>query len=142
VEQNKAAIELVRKLGLDMYAGLITMDPYVNVSELAQNVEFAKEMKLSGTLETSPLTTAKKLVLFGGVPLTEQIRKDGLLREKKFNRYYVFKDPAFRLVYNTALVLSSPMALLNRIRGMVGFRNKGVASGVSSESHVKPDNGA
>lgn len=89
VEQNKRAIEMVRKLDIQMQPGFIPFDPYTTVDELQQNMDFIKEVDLwQGKSGPTPL----RIMLFPGVQLAEQVKKDGLLREKRMDLDYVFKD--------------------------------------------------
>jgi len=115
VEQNKRAIELVQRLDLDYYIGMIFLDPYVTLSELAENIEFAKTYKLPDGKGTSLVATSK-LTLYGGVPIIDKLRREGLLREREMDLDYVYKDPMFRLVSGVANVVSTPLRLASRLR--------------------------
>ena len=114
VEQNKRAIELVQKLGLNYYIGMIFLDPYVTLSELAENIEFARKYKLPDG-KNSLLIATSKLTLYGGVPIIEQLRKEGLLRERGMDLDYVYKDPVFRCVNGIVNLISAPFRFFNRI---------------------------
>jgi len=120
VEQNRQAVELIRRLGLRFHAGFIILDPYTTMDEVLENMQFLRglnlpeyQMKLPGVLRTP------KLGLYGGVPLIEQIRADGLLRENGFDYKFAFKDPQFRLIYVAAQALGAPLELLARLHRLV-----------------------
>ncbi len=116
VEQNRRAIEIVRSLGLDFHAGFIMIDPYVTVDEVLQNIKFVKDLQLAD--KPTPLSSGfmTRLNLYSGTPMIEKVRADGLLRDKKLGSGYVFRDPTFRLLMNTSVVLTAPGRLLRRIR--------------------------
>ena len=112
VEQNKRAIEMVKGLGLGLYAGFIAIDPYTTISELADNVQFVREMNLPQIQGKLPLECMSRLGLYGGVPIIDKLREDGLLREKGMNRTYVFKHWSFRIAAGMALILSGLIAFI------------------------------
>ena len=107
VEQNRRAIEMVRGLGLGFYAGFIMIDPYTTLGELVENVQFVREMGLSEGPGRLPLEFMSRLGLYGGVPIVNKLRTDGLLREKGMNRTYVFKHWSFRVTAGMASVLAA-----------------------------------
>lgn len=116
VEQSRRAIELVRKLGINIHAGLIMLDPYVTLNELLQNIDFIREMKLQDSFSKLPFLYTTKLTLYGGVPLIEKLREEGLLREKGLDMDYVFKDKWFRLIYGITNAIGKTIGLVNRFR--------------------------
>ena len=87
VEQNKRAIEIVRKMDLRLRSGLIIFDPYTTMDDLMEDLKFFQEMgpSLEPALESMVL-------LYRGTPLTERVRADGLLIEKGMELKYRFKD--------------------------------------------------
>lgn len=115
VEQSKQVITMMRELGLVLHFGFIMIDPYVTMDELLANLDFVREMKLSES-STIPLDFMRKLGIYGGMPLTEKLRADGLLRERGFDRTYVFKDPTFRFAYGALWALSAPFRWLSLAR--------------------------
>jgi len=120
VEQNRRAIEMVRRCGLDFSAGFIMLDPYVTVDEINEDLRFMREVGLSDTASIASLQSMMKLKLFHGLPLTEQLRQEGLLREKGLDVDYAFKDPQFRQIYRiiTAIgICSKPLKYLRSLFG-------------------------
>jgi len=118
VEQNRRAIETVRRAGLDFSAGFIMLDPYVTVDEIEQNLRFMRETGLSGRANIASVQSMMRLKIFHGLPLTEQLRQEGLLREKGLHLDYVFKDAQFRQIYRMITALgtcSKPLKCLRRL---------------------------
>lgn len=99
VEQNKQAIEMLQKSGIKFAAGFIMLDPYVTVDEVSENMQFMREMNLSGDQKKTMVQAFTKLKLFEGTPIADKLREDGLVREDGIDMDYVFKDPQFRTVY-------------------------------------------
>ena len=99
VEQNRRAIDIVRDSGVKFRAGFIMFDPYMTVDELAQNLQFLSETKLAEeTINIFKLPFLTKLNLYHGVPLVEQVRKDGLLIEKGLDLDYKYQDRKVRFI--------------------------------------------
>ena len=118
VEQNKRAIEMVRRSGVKLTTGFIMLDPYVTPVETNVNMKFLREM---GLLDNGRLASAQslmKLKLFHGIPLAERVRADGLLREKGLDLDYSFSDPQFRILYGILHALGACSSLVRRVRGL------------------------
>ncbi|HUV03543.1 MAG TPA: radical SAM protein [Armatimonadota bacterium] len=119
-EQNRRAIELIRRVGLDLQIGFIMLDPYTTLKEMLENMQFLDDMDLKEFRRNMlRLQYTPKLGLYGGVPLIEQVRADGLLRKKGFDCEFVFKDPQFRLIYGAAQALGAPLGFLARLYRLV-----------------------
>jgi radical SAM superfamily enzyme YgiQ (UPF0313 family) len=124
VGQNKRAIEIVRRIGLNLRTGFILLDPYSTVPELQENMQFIKEMRLEDEAKKAPAPFVTKLELHRGVPLVEKLREDGLLREKGVDVDYVFKDPQIRLMAKVAMASSVVSGSLRRIRRLFRRRKR------------------
>ena len=123
VEQNRHAIEAVKRCGLDFSAGFIMLDPYVTVDEINENLQFMRETGLSGAASIASLQSMMKLKLFHGLTLTGQLREEGLLREKGLDVDYAFKDAQFRQIYRMIAAVSAcskPLKYLRRLLGKEG----------------------
>ncbi|HEY3298471.1 MAG TPA: radical SAM protein [Armatimonadota bacterium] len=99
VEQNRNAIEAVRRCGINLRSGFIAFDPYVTIPELIKNMMFISETKIddeSTKIAEVPMIT--KVKLYPGVPLIETVRKDGLLQENGIEVDYKFKHLSVRLL--------------------------------------------
>lgn len=127
VEQNRKAIEIVRECGLKLWSGFIMFDPYLTMSELAENMEFVSSTGIAR--ETTSITSAPFLTrvnLYHGTPLTEQLRKDGLLLDRGTDVDYVFKDRWIRLLFH---VLRGFGWLSQAVKGLFGKGAPGAPRG-------------
>lgn len=115
VEQNKQAIEMVRRSGVRLRTGYIMFDPYTTVAELNENMQFIKEMRLEEEAKDAPVPFISKLELHRGVPMVERLRKDGLLREHGIKVDYVYKDPQIRLMSRVAMASSIVSGLFRHV---------------------------
>lgn len=120
VEQNRRAIEIVRRSGIKLRSGFIMFDPYTTLSEIEQNLRFIRETGIGAEARGEPVPFITKLAVYRGVPLVEQLQKDGLLREKGIEIDYVFKDPLVGLIWKAVLALGTCSAYLAGILGRIG----------------------
>jgi len=72
----------------------------VTSAEVLENLQFLRTMGLSQGNKIASIQFLMKLKLFHGLPLVEQLRADGLLREKGMEIDYIFKDRQFGLAYS------------------------------------------
>jgi radical SAM superfamily enzyme YgiQ (UPF0313 family) len=77
VEDNRRAIQTLRKIGVEPGIGFIMADPYFTAEELIANLQFLKEMGIKLSDLTFPLG---ELWLFDGTEIIERLRKEGRLR--------------------------------------------------------------
>ena len=94
VEKNRLAIEASRRAGVEVQPGFIMFDPYSTPDELQENMDFIRDTGLYGG--PAPVL---KVRLYEGVPLADQVRADGLLRENGLDLDYVFKDPQVGMMW-------------------------------------------
>lgn len=117
VEQNVRAIETVRNAGVKLTSGFIMFDPYTKPQEVVENMQFLRETRLrDDRIAANDMTL--KLKLFHGLPLTERVRADGLLREKGLDLDYVFQNPQTKFVFKT---FSAITTLSSAVKNCVGF---------------------
>lgn len=114
IEQNREAIEIVRRSGVQLRAGFIMFDPYTTVDELNENMQFIKEMGLEEEAKKAPAPFVSRLILYRGTPLEEQVKADGLLREHGIDIDYIFKDPQVRMMSKVATISSAISRLFRR----------------------------
>lgn len=114
VEQNRRAIEAVREVDLTLQPGFILFDPYTTPEELQENMQFIREMGLESSI---PPAERLNIRLFPGAPITDMVRKDGLLREKGMEMGYVFKDPRTRMMWSTMQFTAGCTRLFRKISG-------------------------
>lgn len=118
VEQNKRAIELVRRFGLEMQPGFIPFDPYTTINEFLENMQFAREVDLwQGQAKPCPL----RITLYPGVPLVDKVREDGLLRGSSLDLDYTFRDPSVRVVWKAFQNWDAAVRLAKRASRRVGL---------------------
>jgi len=125
VEQNKRAIETVRRLGFRFRAGFMMFDPYLTMAELEENMRFIREMGLEQQAKEASVPFVTKMIIHKGVPLYEKLREDGLLREKGLEVDYVFKDPLIRLMGRVALASSAVSTFFRRLLGLLKLGRRG-----------------
>ena len=68
------------------------LDPYVTVDEVSQNMQFMRDMRLSGDEKRTMVQAFTRLKLFEGTPIADKLREDGLVREDGIDLDYQFKD--------------------------------------------------
>lgn len=113
VEQNKRAIELVRKLGFKMQPGFIPFDPYLTFDELQENMQFARDVNLwEGKAGPTPV----KVVLFPGVPLIDKVREDGLLVDNGKDFDYTFQDPSIAAIWKGFNAIAKMSGAVGRLK--------------------------
>jgi len=90
--QNLQAVGLLTQLGIGVTLGFIFFDPYATTCELRQNLDFLKSVKaLNPSVALPPLFT--ELLTVEGLPLKEQLEKEGLLRGDAFSGFeYSMRD--------------------------------------------------
>ncbi|HUV04882.1 MAG TPA: radical SAM protein [Armatimonadota bacterium] len=115
VEQNRRGIEIVRRSGVRLRSGFIMFDPYVTIPELLQNIQFARETGILEEAKKVPVAFVTPLLLHRGVPLVEQLRADGLLREKGIDVDYVFKDRTVGIILKFLIVLGACSEFVKRM---------------------------
>lgn len=114
VDQNKQAIEMLQKSGIRFAAGFIMLDPYVTVDEVSENMQFMRDMNLSGDQKKTMVQAFTKLKLFEGTPIADKLREDGLVREDGIDLDYVFQNPQFRTVYKMTQTVGSIKNIFTR----------------------------
>jgi hypothetical protein len=93
VEQNRQAVETLKRLGLGFRAGFIMIDPYTSVDEIKTNLEFTKDIGFYEKTNDNPLPFLQKLEIYRGTRIAETVEKDGLLVDKGFFLDYKYKHP-------------------------------------------------
>ena len=126
VEQNKRAIEMVRRLGLRMQPGFIPFDPYTTIEELQENMQFIRDVNLWEG-QTGP--TPPRIILYPGVPLVEKVREDGLLKKRGTELDYTFKDPSIRIAWGFFQTMAGWSRLKVRVRKLFGLQPRSDKAG-------------
>jgi len=100
VEDNKRAIETLRKIGIYPGIGFIMADPYFTPEELLENMRFLKEAGVKLSELTYPLG---ELWLFDGTAILERLRSEGRVRGDYLRGYsYVPVHRTFYALYRGA----------------------------------------
>lgn len=115
VEQNLAAIDVVRGTGIKLRVGYIMFDPYITMEELQEHLRVIKELGIDKDAEGSPAPFVTRLGIFRGTPIVEKLREDGLLRENGFDLSYRFKEPVMGLLFQGTLLLGRASTAFRRI---------------------------
>jgi hypothetical protein len=117
VEQNLAAMELVRRVGVKLRTGYIMFDPYLTVEELQEHLKLVKSLGIDKEAEGGPAPFVTKLEVFRGTPVVEKLREDGLLIEDGFKLDYKFKDPMIGLFFKGSVLLGRTSSAIKRLTG-------------------------
>lgn len=120
VDQNQRAVEIVRNSGAELVPGFIMFDAYSTVQETLDNFEFIRQAKMAERDDSLAMKFTTRLMLFGGAPIVEKLRSEGLIRQKGIFLSYRFKDWKFGLLYGLTQLLGKPMELYRRIARLFG----------------------
>ena len=117
VEQNKQAIEMIRRCDVKLRCGYIMFDPYLTISELMESVQFCNETGLIEESKQFGVPFIGKLALHRGVPLVEKLKEDGLLIEKGAEVDYRFKHRSTALVWSSLRAMGGVTDAIRRATG-------------------------
>jgi radical SAM superfamily enzyme YgiQ (UPF0313 family) len=93
VEQNEAAIQTLKALGIPFEMGFMLFDPSSTVDTVAQNIDFLQRMMSDGK---APVNFCKMLP-YAGTPIEAQLKSEGRLRGTVSQPDYAFLDPRMDL---------------------------------------------
>jgi radical SAM superfamily enzyme YgiQ (UPF0313 family) len=89
VEQNRAAIETLKSLGLMFEYGYMLFDPSSTFDSIRQNARFLHSIVADGCAAA----TFCRMLPYGGTPIRNTLREQGRLRGDVTRPDYVFLDP-------------------------------------------------
>ncbi len=89
VEQNRAAIELLKNLGVMFEYGFMLFDPSSTFESIRQNARFLHSLVEDG----SAAATFCRMLPYGGTPIRDRLREEGRLRGDVTRPDYDFLDP-------------------------------------------------
>lgn len=89
VEQNAAAIETLKTLGISFEIGFMLFDPSSSVDTVGQNIRFLEETMSDGR---APINFCKMLP-YAGTPIESMLAREGRLRGTISQPDYSFLDP-------------------------------------------------
>ena len=78
IEQNRKAIDILRRLGLEFHVFLVPIEPYVTIEDLLLTMDFMESIGLDHVLDGQILSW---LVVLEGTAALEMLRRDGVLWE-------------------------------------------------------------
>lgn len=90
VEQNKKAVEIIKKVGIKCYPGFIMFDPWTTLEEIRQNLEFIEYVEESSSLIAID-DLMGSLQPFTGTPIKEKLKKEGRLIYQEPPSYKMLK---------------------------------------------------
>jgi anaerobic magnesium-protoporphyrin IX monomethyl ester cyclase len=93
VEQNVAAIQILKDLELSFEIGFMLFDPSSTVDTVAQNIAFLENNMLDGR---APMNFCKMLP-YAGTPIEALLKKEGRLRGTISQPDYSFLDPRLEI---------------------------------------------
>lgn len=90
VEQNKYAIEFIRKANFVLEPSFIMVDPFTDLKEFKETVKFIDEMKIWDT--AYPLNLFNQLIVFPGTEIEQQLFKEGIIKKIDVSTIDVVRD--------------------------------------------------
>jgi radical SAM superfamily enzyme YgiQ (UPF0313 family) len=114
VEQNLAAIELIKKYNLALSIGFMMFDPSSSIESIRQNIEFLKSIGEDGYF---PINFCKMLP-YAGTPIKEELENSNRLLGTKTRPDYEFLDPLVNWYY----------FIVNRIFSRRNFHSDGLVT--------------
>jgi len=93
---NERALNVLKRLNIMTLMGFIGFDPYINMDELWQNLNFLKNAEFCLTDIVS-----KPLFVHAGDPITFKLLEEGLIKGRDYPNYrYDIKDESARRVFH------------------------------------------
>lgn len=89
VEQNRAAIETLKQLGISFEYGFMLFDPSSTFETVRDNARFLHEITGDGQVGA----TFCRMLPYGGTPIRDRLREEGRLRGDVTRPDYDFLDP-------------------------------------------------
>ncbi|MCL6450238.1 MAG: cobalamin-dependent protein [Acetobacteraceae bacterium] len=134
VTQNAVCIRRLHRAGIKTpECGVILFHPYATLDEIQTSVRFFWRL---GFTSLSPYCgLSRRLALYPGTDLLEQVRSDGLLDPSwRHDRVYAyrFRDPRVALVADAVLALSGGDSVAARIDALTTYLKVDVLSALSA----------
>ncbi len=89
VEQNLAAIETLKKIGVAFDMGFMLFDPDSTIDTIQENIDFLRWVTADGTCPANFC----KMLPYAGTPIEARLRKEGRLKGTVSQPDYEFLDP-------------------------------------------------
>src|SRR5262249_54345238 len=68
-EINRAALNILNRIGFDVYVEMLLFQPNSSLVELRENIQFLKEIEYWKYARITPVTFSHELQLYRGIPL-------------------------------------------------------------------------
>lgn len=91
-EANRRAVQILRGLSMHMYIEMILLEPTTTLPEVRQNLAFLREIDITQSYRQPPVTTSRRLNLFHGLPITEEMQRLGVVQSHGWRLDYQFVD--------------------------------------------------
>lgn len=129
IEQNIKAINYIRKMGFELEPSFIMVDPYTDVKEFKETVNFIETMEIYNT--RYPLNLINQLIVFPGTEIEKQLVRDNIIDkidqdkitqisdndedifefcQKTSSRNYEIVDPIIRSFWNILVSYTNKIA--------------------------------
>ena len=92
VEQNKRALRVLSKIGLDYTIAFIIFDPYSTLDDVRGNLEFLSEIRPFWWGKKGVLSIEPSIIVHRGTPIEQALRKEGRLKGNYMGSTYTIED--------------------------------------------------
>ena len=116
IAQNLEALEILKRLGLNMAIGFIMFDPDTKLEDVMNNIAFLKEAEVFRN-KRATVDLLNRLQIFAGTPIEETLLKQGRLRGTYLHYEYDMVDPVAAMVCTVARRLAGFKMAVKRIAG-------------------------
>lgn len=118
IAQNLEALEILKRLGLNMAIGFITFDPDTKLEDIMDNIAFLKK---AGVYRNKQATVdlLNRLQIFAGTPIEETLLKQGRLRGAYLHYEYDISDP---IAATVCAVTRQLVGFKMAVKRIAGFR--------------------
>jgi anaerobic magnesium-protoporphyrin IX monomethyl ester cyclase len=100
-EANRRGINVLKKLGIHMFIEMIMLEPTGHLDEVRQNIAFLEEIDITANYRQPPICTYRQLALYRGVPITDHMKKLGIVYDNGNLLQYRFIDPKMERLNET-----------------------------------------
>jgi radical SAM superfamily enzyme YgiQ (UPF0313 family) len=120
IAQNLEALEILKRLGLNMAVGFIMFDPDTKLEDIMDNIAFLRE---AGVFRNKRATVdlLNRLQIFAGTPIEKALLEQGRLRGTYLHYEYDIADPAAAIVCTVTRRLAN---LKMTVKKITGFRER------------------
>lgn len=95
-EIHRKAVNVLKKLGINMYIEMILLEPTAKLEEIKENIDFLEEVRFWELYIQNPVSYATKLHLYQKTPVAKQMEGYIDITEVGYHLQYKFKDSRVR----------------------------------------------